>query len=122
MGVGLLPLDYPLSLPLGASHWNFLVGADPPLSALYLPLFSTGPIVLFILLSLVGVLVQLVPFHFSELFLYSIPSLHLSGLSLNCMTKNLAASQSTDWPFAPFAPPGFSTVRPDYSAGLTDSS
>ena len=121
MGVGLLPLAYPLSLPLGASHWNCLVGADPPSFTLYLPLFPTGLIVLFLLLTLVGVLVQLLPFHFSELLLCSIPSFHLLGLSLNCLAKNLAASQSTDWPFGPFSHPSFSTVPPSYLVGLTDS-
>ena len=121
MGVGLLPLAYPLPLPLGASYWNCLVGADPPFSALYLPLLPTSPTVLSLLLSLVGVLVQLLPFHFLELLLFSIPSLHLSGLSPNCLAGNLAASQSTDWTFGPFALPSFSIVLPDYLAGSTDS-
>ena len=96
MGVVLLPLVYPLSLPMGASHWNCLVRADPPFSALYLPMFPTSPTALFLLLSLVEVLVQLLTFHFSKLLLCSIPSLHLSGLSLNCLAKNLAASKSTN--------------------------
>ena len=121
MGVGLLPLAYPFSLPLGASHWKSLVGADPSFSTLYLPLFPTGSTVLFLLLSLVGVMVQLLPFHFSELLLCSIPSLHLSSLSLNCLAKNFTASQSTDCPFGPFAPPSFSTVPPGYLVGLIDS-
>ena len=119
--MGLLSLAYPLSLPLGASHWNCLVEDDPPFSTLHLPLFLIGLTVLFLLLSLVGVLVQLLPFHFLELLLCNIPSLLLSGLSLNCLAKNLATSQSTDWPFGPFAPPNFSTMSLGYSVGLTDS-
>ena len=119
--MGLLPLAYPFSLPLGASYWNFLGRADPHLSALYLPLVSTGLTVLFLLLSLVGVLMQLLPFHFSKLFLFSIPSPLLSGLSLNCLAKNIVASQSTKRPFGPFAPPSFSTVRHGYLVRLIDS-
>ena len=124
MGAVLLPLAYPFSLPLGASHWNFLVGADPPFPSLLILLFQTGPTILFLLLSLVRVLVQLLMLNFLELLLCSIPSLHLSVLSLNCLAKNLAASQSIDWPFGPFGPfvpPSFSTVPPSSSIGLTDS-
>ena len=121
MGLDLLPLAYPLSLPLCASHWNCLVGADPYLSTMYLPLFPTGLTILFLLLSLVGVLVQLLPFHFSELLLCSIPSPLLSNSPPNCLAMNPATSQSTKWPFGPFAPLSFSTVLPGYSVGLPDS-
>ena len=120
MGLDLLPLAYPLLPPMGASHWNCLVGVDPHLSTLYLPLFSTSLTILFLLLSLVGVLVHLLPFHFSELLLCIIPSPYLSGFSLNCLAKNLAASQSIDWPFGSFAPPGFSTMLPGYLVRLLD--
>ena len=118
--MGLLPLAYPLSLHMGASYWNCLVGADPHLFALSQPLFLTGLTVLGLLLTLVGFLVKLPPFHFSGLFLFGIPSLHLSILSLNCLAKNLVTSQSINWPFGPFAPLGFSTMLPGYSVGLTD--
>ena len=93
---------------------------DPHLSALYLHLFPTGLTVLFLLLSLVGVLVQFLLFHFSELLLCSNTSPLISGSPLNCLAINLAASQSTKWPFGPFAPLSFSTVLPGYSVGLTD--
>ena len=120
MGVGLLPLPYPLLLPLGAFHWNCLVEDNPHLSALYLPLFLTSLTVLFLLLSLVGVLVQLLLFHFSELLLCSIPSPLFLVSPPNCLATNPTASQSTKWPFGPFSPPSFSTVLPAYSVGLTD--
>ena len=110
--MGLLPLAYPLSLPLGAFYWNCLARDDPHLSTLSQPLFPIDLTILGHLLALVGFLMKLPPFHFSGLLLCSIPSLHFSVLSLNCLAKNLAAAESTDWLFVLFAPPGFSTVLP----------
>ena len=120
MGLGLLPLANPLSVPLGASHWNCLVGANPHLSALCQPLLLTGVTILGLLLTLVGFLVRVLPFHFSGLFLCSIPSPLFSDSPLICWAVSLVASQSTTWPFGPFALPSFSTMLPGYSVGLTD--
>ena len=64
MGSDPLILADPLSLPLAISQQKCLVGADPHLSTMYQPLFSTDMSVLVLLLSLVGVLVRLLPFYF----------------------------------------------------------
>ena len=94
-GVGSLATGFSPFTTLGASHWNCLVRANPHLSTLYQPLFLTGLTVLVLLLSLVGVPVHLLPFHFLELLLYSIPSSLFSGSPSNCLAMNLIASQST---------------------------
>ena len=75
----------PFALPLAVSQQNCLVGADPHLYALCQPLFQTGMTVLVLLLSLVGVLVQLLPFHFLELLLCNVHFFLSWDLPLKCL-------------------------------------